>query len=157
VNSGGGHGGVGGLGGWSEWSVHVAALGGQGIEWRPSLQRLLELWLEDGLAQGGRRRTSDAVASGLGKAMMVSHRRQVQQWQRRMVRRAGVRWELKEKKRGSSSVGRSSYSCTRRWPRAAETVGGNDGRNGSEAMGGQGSSRSPNAVGMAAPLFGPCG
>jgi hypothetical protein len=114
VNSGGGRGGVGGLGGWSEWPVHVAALGGQGIERRPSLQRLLELWLEDGLAQGGRRRTSDAVASGLGKAMMVSHRRQVQRWQRRMVRRAGARWELKEKKRGSSSVGRSSYSCTRR-------------------------------------------
>jgi hypothetical protein len=32
----------------------------------PSQWRQLELWLEDGLAQGGRRRTSDAVADGLG-------------------------------------------------------------------------------------------
>jgi hypothetical protein len=55
--------------------------------------------------------------------------------------------------RGSSSVGRSSYSRTRRWPRAAEMVGGNGG----EAVGGRGGGRGSNAVGTAAPLFGPCG
>jgi hypothetical protein len=33
---------------------------------RPSQRRQLELRLEDGLTQGGRRRTSDAVADGLG-------------------------------------------------------------------------------------------
>jgi hypothetical protein len=51
--------------------------------------------------------------------------------------------------RGSSLAGRSSSSRTIRWPRAAETVGGNGGRN----DGGHG----PNVVGIAAPLFGPCG
>jgi hypothetical protein len=45
-----------------------AELGGQGIEWRPSLRQLLEPWLEDGLGRGGRRRTSDAVAGGLGES-----------------------------------------------------------------------------------------
>jgi hypothetical protein len=80
VSSGGGRGGEGGLGGRSERPVHAAALGGQGIERRPSLRRLLELCLGDGFAQGGRRRTSDTVVGGLGKAMMVSHRRRVQRW-----------------------------------------------------------------------------
>jgi hypothetical protein len=67
VSSGEGRGGVGGLGGQSERLVRAATLGGQGIERHPSLRRHLELWLEDSLAQGGRRRTSDAVAGGLGK------------------------------------------------------------------------------------------
>jgi hypothetical protein len=33
---------------------------------RPSQWRQLELWLEDDLAQGGRRRKSDTVADSLG-------------------------------------------------------------------------------------------
>jgi hypothetical protein len=68
-----------------------------------------------------------------------------------------VRRERKEKKRGSSSVGRSSYSHMSRWPRAAETMGGNGGGNGGEAMGRQGGDHGPNTVGTAAPLFRPCG
>jgi hypothetical protein len=51
---------------------HAVVLGGQGIEQLPSLRRLLELWLEDCLAEGGRRRTSDAVAGSLGKASGVA-------------------------------------------------------------------------------------
>jgi hypothetical protein len=43
---------------------------------------------------------------------------------------AGAEGEERE----SSLAGSSSYSRTRRWPRAAKTVG----RNGSEAVGGQG-------------------
>jgi hypothetical protein len=39
-----------------------------GSERWPSLRRCLELRLEDGFAQGGRRRTSDAMASGLGRS-----------------------------------------------------------------------------------------
>jgi hypothetical protein len=39
-----------------------------GSERRPSLRRCLELRLVDGYAQGGRRRTSDAMASGLGRS-----------------------------------------------------------------------------------------
>jgi hypothetical protein len=104
---------------------------------------------------------SDAVTGRLGKATMISHRRQVQRWQRRTARRAGAWREHEEKKRGSSSVGHSSYSLMRRWPRAAETVGrnggGNGGGNGDEAMGGQGGGHGPNAVDTAVPLFGPCG
>jgi hypothetical protein len=74
-----------------------------------------------------------------------------------MARRAGARREQKEKKKGSSLVGRSSYSRMRRWPRAAETVGGNGEENSGEAMGGQGGSHGLNTVGTVAPLFGPCG
>jgi hypothetical protein len=59
--------------------------------------------------------------------------------------------------RGTTSAGRSPYSRTRRWPRAAETVGRNGGRNGGEAIGGQGGSHGLNAVSTAVPLFGPCG
>jgi hypothetical protein len=62
-----------------------------------------------------------------------------------------------EEERGSSSAWHSSYSRTRRWPRAADTVGGNGGGKSGEAMGGQGGSHGPNMGGMAAPLFGPCG
>jgi hypothetical protein len=43
-------------------------LGIDGSERRPSLRRCLELRLEDGFAQGGRRRTSDAMAGGLGRS-----------------------------------------------------------------------------------------
>jgi hypothetical protein len=39
-----------------------------GSERRPSLRRCLELQLEYGFAQGGRRRTSDAMAGGLGRS-----------------------------------------------------------------------------------------
>jgi hypothetical protein len=67
VSSGRGRGCEGGLGGRSERPVRTAALSGQGIEWWPSLRRHLELWLGDGLAQGGRRRTSNTVAGSLGK------------------------------------------------------------------------------------------
>jgi hypothetical protein len=45
-----------------------AVLGIDGSERRPSLRRCLELWLEDGFAQGGRRRTSDVMAGGLGRS-----------------------------------------------------------------------------------------
>jgi hypothetical protein len=45
-----------------------AVLGIDGSEWWPSLQRCLELRLEDGFARGGRRRTSDAMAGGLGRS-----------------------------------------------------------------------------------------
>jgi hypothetical protein len=41
----------------------------------------------------------------------------------RRKQRWGVSGRLRLK-RGSLSVGRSPYSCTRRWPRAAELVGG---------------------------------
>jgi hypothetical protein len=47
--------------------------------------------------------------------------------------------------------------CTRRWPRAAEMVGGTAGGNSGGAMSRQGGGRSPNTVGTAAPLFEPCG
>jgi hypothetical protein len=40
---------------------------------------------------------SNAVAGGLGKATTVSHRRRMQRWQSRTVRRAGARRERKEK------------------------------------------------------------
>jgi hypothetical protein len=45
-----------------------AVLSIDGSERRPSLRRCLELRLEDGFAQGGRRRTSDAMAGGLGRS-----------------------------------------------------------------------------------------
>jgi hypothetical protein len=66
---------------------------------------------------------------------------------------AGVEGE----ERGSSLAGRSSSSCTIRWLRAAETVGGNGGRNGGEAVGGLGGGHGLNVVGTAAVLFGLCG
>jgi hypothetical protein len=43
-------------------------LGIDGSERRPSLRRCLELRHEDAFAQGGRRRTSDAMAGGLGRS-----------------------------------------------------------------------------------------
>jgi hypothetical protein len=46
---------------------------------------------------------------------------------------------------------------TRRWPRAAETVGGTTGGRDGEAMGRQGGGCSLNAVSVTAPLFRPCG
>jgi hypothetical protein len=49
-------------------------------------------------------------------------------------------------KRGSSSVGRSPYSRTRRWPWAAEPVGG-------EAVVRQGSGHGPDMVGMGGVIF----
>jgi hypothetical protein len=45
-----------------------AVLGIDGSKWQPSLRRCLELRLEDGFAQGGRRRTSDTMAGGLGRS-----------------------------------------------------------------------------------------
>jgi hypothetical protein len=45
-----------------------AVLGNDGSERRPSLRRCLELRLEDGFAQGGRRRMSDAMAGCLGRS-----------------------------------------------------------------------------------------
>jgi hypothetical protein len=45
-----------------------AVLSIDGSERRPSLQRCLELRLEDGFAQGGRRRTSDTMGGGLGRS-----------------------------------------------------------------------------------------
>jgi hypothetical protein len=45
-----------------------AVLGIDGSERWSSLRRCLELRLEDGFAQGGRRRTSDAMARGLGRS-----------------------------------------------------------------------------------------
>jgi hypothetical protein len=44
---------------------------------------------------------SETVAGGLGKAMMVSHRRRVQWCHRQTMRRAGVRRDQKEKKGGA--------------------------------------------------------
>jgi hypothetical protein len=67
VSSGGGHGSEGGLRGQSERPVRAVALSGQGVERWPPLRQHMELSLEDGLAQGERRRTSNAVADGLGK------------------------------------------------------------------------------------------
>jgi hypothetical protein len=46
----------------------LAVLGIDGSEQRPSLRRCLERRLEDGFTQGGRRRTSDAMAGGLGRS-----------------------------------------------------------------------------------------
>jgi hypothetical protein len=48
-------------------------------------------------------------------------------------------------------------ACTRRWPRAAETVGETAGGSGGDAMGGQRGGHGLNAVVMVASLFGPCG
>jgi hypothetical protein len=51
---------------------------------------------------------------------------------------------VEEEERGAPEGGGAPFKGrTRRWPRAVETVGG------------QGSGRGPNAVGTAAPLFGP--
>jgi hypothetical protein len=44
-----------------------AVLDVDGSEQWPSLRLQLELWLEGGLAQGGRRRMSNVVAGGLGE------------------------------------------------------------------------------------------
>jgi hypothetical protein len=44
-----------------------AVLGVDGSRRCPSLQRHMEQWLEGGLAQGGRRCMSNAVADGLGE------------------------------------------------------------------------------------------
>jgi hypothetical protein len=45
-----------------------------------------------------------------------------------MARRAGARREQKEKKGGALQRCAPLKGCTRRWPRAVETVGGNGGR-----------------------------
>jgi hypothetical protein len=45
-----------------------AVLGIDGSKRRPTLRRCLELRLEDRFAQGGRRRTSDAMVGGLGRS-----------------------------------------------------------------------------------------
>jgi hypothetical protein len=90
-------------------------------------------------------RSNDGFSSALGAAVVEANGE---------VSRGEVGEEGEE--RGSSSAGCSSYSPTRRWPRAVETVGGNGGGNGGEAMGRQGSGCGLNAVSTAVLLFGPC-
>jgi hypothetical protein len=63
----------------------------------------------------------------------------------------------RRRKRATHGEACSFKACTRRWPRAAETVGETAGGSGGDAMGGQRGGHGLNAVVMVTSLFGPCG
>jgi hypothetical protein len=84
-------------------------------------------------------RRSGRVVAGGGGARWTGVPRSALAWHEGEPRRGVSR--RRRLKRGSPLVGRSPYSRTRRWLRAAEMVGG-------EAVGGQGGGRSLDMVGM---------
>jgi hypothetical protein len=127
-------------------------LGSAGVEWRwwsgvavESADKVVRVAPDIGAELGAVTRSLEWDRGGVSR--WLNDGRMMTQWRRRG---GGGKGQL---------MGRRApfKDCTRRWPRAAETVGETAGGSGGEAMGGQCGGHSLNAVVMVASLFGPCG
>jgi hypothetical protein len=99
----------------------------------------LEQWLEDGLAKGGRRRTSDAVAGGLGeeqRRLLIDVGCSGGRGEWRGEQRRGVSGRRRKEELFGGALLLKQHEAVAEGYVAAGTVGGNGGRSRVRGQGG---------------------